>query len=95
MQNLKDRKRGKRGVWRVCNSKSGKRFNDKTKLTKARQELKKVMVENESLRLEILNARSQNFKVKMQLARTKHQLRKQKTYYKFIIKRSIDTRVIV
>lgn len=45
---ISDRERGKRGVWGARNSKSGKRFTDKTELMKARQELNKVIVENKS-----------------------------------------------
>ncbi|XP_060826297.1 uncharacterized protein LOC132912683 [Bombus pascuorum] len=63
---------------KAVNSKSGKRLNDKIKLIEAKEELKKMIVENESLRFEVLNLRSQNFEVKMQLACTKDELRKQK-----------------
>ena len=68
-----------RATRKAFNSKSGKRLNDKIKLMEAKEELKKVIVENESLRFEVLNLRSQNFEVKMQLACTKDELRKQKT----------------
>ncbi|XP_033176675.1 uncharacterized protein PFB0145c-like [Bombus impatiens] len=68
-----------RATRKAVNSKSGKRLNDKIKLMEVKEELKKVIVENESLRFEVLNLRSQNFEVKMQLACTKDELRKQKT----------------
>ncbi|XP_017765330.1 PREDICTED: nucleoprotein TPR-like [Eufriesea mexicana] len=59
-------------------TKSGKRASDKAKAAEAKEGLKKLMVENESLRFEILNLRSQNFEVKMQLTRMKDELQRQK-----------------
>ncbi|CAD1469662.1 unnamed protein product [Heterotrigona itama] len=58
----------------TVNGKSGKYPNNKTKLMKAKKELKRMIVENESLRFEMLNLRSQNFEIKMQLARMKDDL---------------------
>ena len=63
---------------KTVNGKSGKCPNDKTKLIEAKEELKRMIVENESLKFEMLNLRSQNFEIKMQLARIKDELQKQK-----------------
>ncbi|KAK1132491.1 hypothetical protein K0M31_013874 [Melipona bicolor] len=61
--------------WKTVNGKSGKCPNDKAKLMEA---LKRMIVENESLKFEMLNLKSQNFEIKIQLARIKDELQKQK-----------------
>ncbi|KOX78742.1 hypothetical protein WN51_08501 [Melipona quadrifasciata] len=64
--------------WKTVNGKSGKCPNDKAKLMEAKEELKRMIVENESLKFEMSKLKSQNFEIKIQLARIKDELQKQK-----------------
>ncbi|XP_076749575.1 uncharacterized protein LOC143422659 [Xylocopa sonorina] len=61
------------------NGKPGKRANGRMEATEEREILKKLTMENESLRFEVLNLRNQNFDDKMQLVHVKDELRRRES----------------
>ena len=63
---------------KTINGKSEKCPTYQTNLMEAKEELKRMIIENESLKFEMLSLKSQNFEIKMQLARIKDELQKQK-----------------
>ncbi|XP_053986558.1 major antigen-like [Hylaeus volcanicus] len=63
------------------NEKSDKRPTEKLKAKNARDGLKKLIVENEALKFELLNLRSQNFEIKMKLTRMREESQRRKIEY--------------
>ncbi|CAL7948609.1 unnamed protein product [Xylocopa violacea] len=61
------------------NAKPGKRVNGRMEATEEKEHLKKLAMENESLKFEVLNLRSQNFDVKMQLVHVKDELQRRES----------------